>query len=330
MTADARTPPEQRERLLRRLMVLSIVTAVATISLKAAAYAITGSVGLLSDAAESVVNLVAASVGLVAVIWAARPADDDHAYGHEKVNYLSAGIEGTLIILAAAAIGYTAIDRLLNPADVSNVGIGLVVSAVASVLNLVVGQALIRVGRRERSLILEADGHHLMTDVWTSAGVIVGVALVVITGWGPLDAIVALAVAANIVVAGWSLVRRSTDGLLDRGLDGEDLDRVNAIFERYTSEHVQFHALRTRRAGQRTFVSVHVVVPGAWTVQQGHDLVEHLEIDLREFLEPATITTHLEPLEDPKSFADADLDRADLGELQRPATLPGQAEIPAP
>lgn len=317
MSAPALSDVALRDRRLKRLMLLSIATALATIALKTGAWAVTGSVGLLSDAAESVVNLVAACVGLIAVIWAAQPADEEHAYGHEKANYLSAGVEGTLIIVAAGSIMYAAIDRLLNPADVSNVGIGLIVSGIASVLNFALGRVLIRVGRRDRSLILEADGHHLMTDVWTSIGVVAGVALVALTGWVVLDALVALAVAANIVVAGVGLVRRSTDGLMDRALDGEELDHVQEVLQRYTSPSVQFHALRTRRAGQRAFVSVHVVVPGAWTVQQGHDLVEHLEVDLRQTLEPATITTHLEPMEDPKSFADADLDRRDLDELRR-------------
>lgn len=306
------SPSRERNQRLQRLMILSIVTAIVTIALKGAAWALTGSVGLLSDAAESVVNLIAASVGLIAVIWAARPADEEHAYGHEKANYLSAGIEGTLILLAALTIAYAGLERLVNPAAVDDIGVGLAVSAGASVLNLVLGLALIRVGRRDRSLILEADGHHLMADVWTSAGVVIGVALVAITGWEPLDAIVALVVAGNIVFTGIGLVRRSTDGLMDRALAGDELEHINRVLEAYTSDDVGFHALRTRRAGQRAFVSMHVVVPGAWTVQQGHDLIERLEFDLRETLEPVTITTHLEPIEDPASFADTELDRKDV------------------
>ncbi|MEN0012403.1 MAG: cation diffusion facilitator family transporter [Solirubrobacteraceae bacterium] len=309
---DTTSADALRARHHRRLMTLSIVTAIATIALKGGAWALTGSVGLLSDAAESIVNLVAASVGLVAVIWAAQPADEDHAYGHEKANYLSAGIEGTLILIAALTIAYAGIERLFNPSDVSSIGIGLAVSAGASVLNLVLGLVLIRVGKRDRSLILEADGHHLMADVWTSVGVVIGVGLVAITGWQPLDALVALVVAGNIVVTGVGLVRRSTDGLMDRALDRVELDHINDVLARFTSDDVQFHALRTRRAGQRAFVSMHVVVPGAWTVQQGHDLIERLEFDLRETLEPVTITTHLEPIEDPASFADAGLDRKDV------------------
>lgn len=312
MATATPTIATERDRRLRRLMVLAIVTAIATIALKTGAWAITGSVGLLSDAAESVVNLVAASFGLVAVIWASRPPDDEHAYGHEKANYLSAGVEGAMILIAALTIAYAGIDRLIHPSEVEDVGVGLAVSALASLLNLVVGLLLIRVGRRDRSLVLEADGKHLLTDVWTSVGVVVGVALVAATGWQALDAIVALAVAANIVVAGVGLVRRSTDGLMDRGLAGDELEHVAAVLEQWTSDDVQFHALRTRRAGQRAFVSVHVVVPGAWSVQRGHDLIERIEVDLRGTLEPVTITTHLEPIEDPASFADAELDRDDL------------------
>lgn len=312
MATPTPTAAAARERRLRRLMILAIVTALATIALKTGAWAITGSVGLLSDAAESVVNLVAAIFGLVAVIWASRPPDDEHAYGHEKANYLAAGVEGAMILIAAGTIAYAGVDRLLHPAEVESVGLGLAVSGVASVLNLVVGLVLIRAGRDERSLVLEADGKHLLTDVWTSVGVVVGVALVAITGWQALDPIVALVVAANIVVSGVGLVRRSTDGLMDRGLADAELAHVSSVLERWSCDDVQFHALRTRRAGQRAFVSVHVVVPGAWSVQRGHDLIERLEVDLRATLEPVTITTHLEPMEDPASFADAALDRDDL------------------
>jgi cation diffusion facilitator family transporter len=311
MPATAPTT-DARNRLLRRLMALSIAAAVLTIALKVGAWALTGSVGLLSDAGESVVNLVAAVVGLVAVIWAALPPDEEHAYGHEKANYLSAAIEGALILVAAGTIAYLAIGRLVDPEPIESVGLGLVVSSAASLVNLVVGQLLVRVGRREQSLILEADGKHLMTDVWTSVGVVVGVALVALTGWERLDAIVALVVAANIVASGVVIVRRSTDGLMDRALERDELDRVEAVLARYRGGGIDFHALRTRRAGPRAFVSMHVTVPGEWSVQRGHDLVERLEGELREELTPVTGTTHLEPLEDPASYADATLDRTDV------------------
>ena len=303
------TTDTDRQRLLVRLLWLSIATAVATIALKVAAWALTGSVGLLSDAAESVVNLVAAGFGLAAVVWAARPPDEDHAYGHEKANYLSAGFEGGLILLAAVTIAYAAGDRLLTPQPIESVGVGLAVAVVAAPLKQVMARVLIATGRREQSLVLEADGRHLMTDVWTSAGVVVGVAAVALTGWNVVDPLIALAVAANIIVIGVSLVRRSADGLMDRALQPAELRIVDDVIGRYTNDHVHFHALRTRRSGRRAFISVHVLVPGAWSVQEGHDLVERFEHDMRAEFDQATVFTHLEPLEDPASFEDTALDR---------------------
>ena len=298
------------QRRLFRLLWLSIAAAVATISLKATAYLVTGSVGLLSDAAESVVNLVAAVVALLALHWASKPADEEHAYGHQKAEYFSAGVEGALIVVAAGAIAATAIDRLLHPQAVEDVGLGLAVSVTASLINLVVGLLLLRTGRRERSIVLEADGKHLMTDVWTSVGVVIGVAAVAITGWQPLDALIALAVAVNIVVAGTGLVRRSVGGLMDQALDAPERAKIHKVLTAFEHGGVQFHALRTRQAGSRAFISVHVLVPGAWTVQRGHDIVEDVEGALRERLPYATVFTHLEPAEDPRSFADTALDRS--------------------
>lgn len=299
---------DRRTRLLR-LVYLSIAAAVVTIALKFTAWAVTGSVGLLSDAAESVVNLVAAVFALVVVQWSTRPPDEEHTYGHEKADYLSAGVEGALIIIAAVTIIVTAVDRLLNPSGISDVGIGLAVAVVASLINLGVGRKLIGAGREYSSMTLEADGRHLLTDVWTSVGVVVAIALVAITGWDPLDPIVALAVAANIIVTGVSLVRRSTDGLLDRALSDDELARVDEVLGRFACDDVQFHALRSRRAGSRAFVSTHVLVPGDWSVQRGHDLAEQIDLQLREALGHATVFTHLEPLEDPASFEDTELDR---------------------
>src|SRR3954469_8696984 len=214
---------------LFRLLWLSIAAAVVTISLKATAYLLTGSVGLLSDAVESVVNLVAAVVALLALHWASKPADEEHAYGHQKAEYFSAGVEGALIVVAAVAIAVTAVDRLLHPQPIEDVGVGLAVSVVASLINLAVGSLLLRVGRRARSIVLEADGKHLVTDVWTSAGVIVGVAAVAISGWERLDAIVALAVAANIVFTGGTLMRRSVNGLMDQALDDATQQEIAAV-----------------------------------------------------------------------------------------------------
>lgn len=301
------------QRRLFRLLWLSIAAAIATISLKTAAWALTGSVGLLSDAAESVVNLAAALFAFAALRWALKPADEDHAYGHAKAEYFSAGVEGALILVAAAAIAITGVDRLVHPQPIEDVGIGLAISAVASLINLAVGFLLIRIGRAERSITLEADGKHLMTDVWTSVGVIIGVAAVAITGFDRLDALVALAVAVNIVVTGSGLVRRSVGGLMDRGLgvaEQGEIGDVLSAFER--DRRVHFHALRTRQAGSRAFISLHVLVPGDWSVQHGHDVAEEVEAALRERLPFATVFTHLEPIEDPRSFEDMVLERADM------------------
>nr|WP_233243727.1 cation diffusion facilitator family transporter [Paraconexibacter algicola] len=308
------SPVEQRHRMIR-LVRLSVLAAVATIALKTAAWAVTGSVGLLSDAAESLVNLVAALVALFVVHWSTQPPDEEHAYGHEKAGYLSAGLEGGLILLAAGTIGYGAVDRLIDPQELDSVGIGLAVSAVATVINLVMARALIRTGRAYASITLEADGRHLLTDVWTSVGVAVGIVLVVVTGWERLDPIIALLVAANIVVTGVGLIRRSTSGLMDKALEPDELARVTAVLDRHRCAEVEFHALRTRRSGPRAFVSVHVLVPGSWSVQHGHDVIEGIEADLRAAIPHGltTIFTHLEPIEDPVSFADRDLDRRDGG-----------------
>jgi len=303
-----------RSDRLFKLLWLSVAAALATIALKTIAYLLTGSIGLLSDAAESVVNLVAAMVAMAALRWALKPADEEHAYGHQKAEYFSAGVEGTLVLVAAVTIGVAAFGRLLDPQPIESVGIGLAVTAGATLINLVVGMVLLRAGRAERSIVLEADGRHLITDVWTSVGVIVGVAAVALTGWEILDPLIALAVAVNIVLTGGVLIRRSVGGLMDRTLDAGDLARIKAVLADFREhEGIDFHALRTRQAGSRAFVSVHVLVPGAWTVQHGHDLVERVEDGLRAGLPHATIFTHLEPVEDPKSFADTELDRAARG-----------------
>jgi cation diffusion facilitator family transporter len=294
---------------LTRMMWLSIVAAAATIALKTLAWRLTGSVGLLSDAAESVVNLVAAVVALITVRWATRPPDENHMYGHEKAEYFSAGVEGALILVAAGSIAWFAIERLLHPVPLEDVGLGIVVSAAASSINLVVGLLLIRTGRSLRSITVEADGRHLMTDVWTSVGVIAGVAAVWATGWERLDPLIALAVAANIVVTGVSLMRRSGGGLLDPTLPPEEQEAIESVLRRARSQGIEFHAVRTRQSGRRSFVSLHVLVPGEWTIKRGHDLSEHLEAEIRGVLPHASVLTHLEPVEDPVSFDDEALDR---------------------
>jgi cation diffusion facilitator family transporter len=289
---------------------LSIVAALVTIGLKAAAYLITGSVGLLSDALESLVNLVAAVIALAMLTIAARPPDEEHAYGHDKAEYFSSGVEGTLILVAAVSIAVTAIPRLISPQPIEQVGVGLGVSVVASLINLGVAQVLRRAGQRHRSITLEADAAHLMTDVWTSAGVLVAVGLVALTGWALLDPIVALVVAANIIWSGVRLMRRSVLGLMDTALPEIQRSTIHAIQARYRADGIQFHALRTRQSGSRAFVSMHVLVPGNWPVQRGHELLERIEADIRGAVPNVTVFTHLEPLDDPVSWQDTRLDRA--------------------
>ncbi|MBK8460941.1 MAG: cation diffusion facilitator family transporter [Micropruina sp.] len=299
MTA-ARAP-----RDLTRFAWLSIAAAVATITLKTYAWLVTGSVGLLSDAAESVVNLVAAFVALIALRIAARPADDNHHFGHAKAEYFSAAIEGVMIFIAAAAILFTAVERFLHPMPLENVGIGLAVSVVASVINGGVAFVLLRAGRTHRSLTLTADGKHLMTDVWTSVGVVVGVILVSLTGWQQLDPLIAFGVGVNIIVTGWKLISESSAGLMDVALPEEDHEVIVGVLQKFSREdEVLFHGLRTRQAGHERFVRVDMLVPGAWSVRRGHDLIEDLEAALRAELPDLDMVVHLEPLEDPRAYAD--------------------------
>ena len=294
---------------LARYAWLSIAAALATILLKGLAWWLTGSVGLLSDALESFVNLAGAIVTLLMLGVAALPEDDNHAFGHTKAEYFASGFEGVLILLAAAAIAVAATDRLIHPQPLQQVGAGLAVSVVASLINFGVARVLLRAGRRYHSIALEADAHHLMTDVWTSAGVLVGVAAVAATGWQWLDPLLALAVAANIVWTGWKLLHRSAEGLMDAALPAEQHQVVVQVLERHRGDGLDYHALRTRQAGARQFVSVHVLVPGAWTVARGHDLAERIEVEIRDLLPRATVTTHIEPLEDAASWHDVGLDR---------------------
>jgi cation diffusion facilitator family transporter len=294
---------------LARYAWLSIATAVATIVLKGIAWRMTGSVGLLSDAIESLVNLAGAMMALWMLTLAALPPDEDHAHGHGKAEYFSSAFEGFLILLAAFSIAYTAVNRLLNPLPIEAIGVGLLVSVIASILNLATARILLKVGEKHNSITLEADAHHLLTDVWTSVGVIGGVGLVSLTGWLWLDPVVALLVAANIVWTGYQLMRRSADGLMDSSLPVESLARIESLLATYREEGLDFHALRTRQAGGRAFVTLHILVPGRWTVQLGHDWAERIEADIHNALPHTHITTHLEPQEDPASMSDQYLDR---------------------
>jgi cation diffusion facilitator family transporter len=308
-------PATGSERSARPYAVLAIAAAALTIGLKFIAYLLTGSVGMLSDAAESVVNLLAAIVAFWILTVAARPPDEEHTYGHSKAEYFSSGLESSLILVAAGGIVWAAVGRLIHPQPLENVGIGLGVSLLATAINGSVAFVLLRAGRRLRSITLTADAQHLLTDVWTSIGVVVGVLLVQLTGWLALDPLIALAVSLNIVWTGLRLLSDTAHGLLDTALPAADQQVISAVLERYASQGVDFHALRTRSAGQRRFVSMHVLVPGEWTVQHGHSLCEQIEHAIIEALPKTTVFTHLEPLEDPASWADQGLDRVRNSEL---------------
>ena len=283
-------------RSLTRFAWLSIGAALATLTLKSVAAAMTGSVGLLSDAAESIVNLVAAVVALLALRIAARPPDEGHNFGHGKAEYFSASVEAVLIFVAAVAIIVAAVERLLHPRPLENVGVGLVVSAAAGAVNGAVAVVLIRTGRRYRSLALTADGKHLLTDVWTSIGVIVGVVLVAVTGYARLDPIVALLVGVNIVVTGVALLARSVAGLMDHAIPAPARAELDRVLEDFAQQRgVTIHAVRTREVGRDRVVSVHAVVPAGWSVEQGHALTLEIEAAVAERLQDAYLQTHVEP-----------------------------------
>jgi len=286
----------------RSFVLLSLAAAVATILLKTWAWRLTGSVGLLSDAMESGVNLAAALGAFWALTLAAKPADRSHHYGHFKAEYFSSGLESVLIVMAAIAIIHAAIGRLQSPQPLEQLGIGLAISLLATALNGLVAWVLLNAARRFHSISLRADAHHLLTDVWTSIGVVGGIGLVKLTGWSVLDPLIAIAL--NIIVTGWKLFRETASGLLDRSLPDEEQNRLEQLLARRTTEEIRFHALRTRVAGSRRFVSLHVLVPGRWSVQQGHDLCEALEKEIAETLTRTHVLTHLEPIEDPTSWDD--------------------------
>jgi cation diffusion facilitator family transporter len=301
--------PAQSRHHLTGFAWLSIAAAAATISIKLAAWWLTGSVGLLSDALESIVNLVAAGMTLWMLALSARPPSEEHAYGYSKAEYFASGLEGAMILVAALAIAWAAIDRLRHPQPLEQVGLGLGLSLAASAINFLVARVLLRAATRYRSIALEADAHHLMTDVWTSAGVVFAVGAVAVTSWSLLDPLIALVVAANIVFTGFSLIRRSAQGLLDRSIDGEKRSAVETVLQKHRHDGIEFHALRTRAAAGRSFVSVHVLVPGAWTVQHAHDVAESIEREIAATVPGSSVFTHIEPREDPTSYEDVALDR---------------------
>ena len=296
-------------RSARSYAVLSIAAALCTIALKSLAYWFTGSIGLLSDAMESCVNLIAAIVAFWMLSLAAKPPDDDHPYGHSKAEYFSSGTESALIVIAAISIAVAAVPRLLHPQPIEQFGLGLALSLAATVLNAVVAWILLKAGRRLNSITLRADAHHLLTDVWTSVGVVLGILLVKATGWLVLDPLIALAVAANIVWAGFRLLLESGSGLLDQAIPAAEQQQIKVVLERYEAGGIQFHALRTRMAGARRFISLHVLVPADWTVERGHNLCDQLEVEIAQLLPHTSVITHLEPLDDPLSEMDKALDR---------------------
>lgn len=300
---------KQNRADLTRFAWLSIGAAIVTMGLKGGAYFLTGSVGLFSDAIESFVNLAGASMALMMLTIAARPADESHVYGHSKAEYFSSVTEGLLILIAAIGILNAAIDRLLHPRGLEQLGLGLAVSVTASTINFMVARILMSQGRMHTSIALEADAQHLMTDVWTSIGVIGGVAIAGVTGWIILDPVVAVAVALNIVWTGINLIRRSTAGLMDTSLSMSDKKTIENVMRKYREKGIDFHALRTRQAAARRFISVHILVPGHWTVHDAHHVADDFESQIRKtFGSPVTVFTHLEPAEDELSMQDISLD----------------------
>ncbi len=306
MIVDKRSAVDGGTPSLSRYAWLSIAAAALTILLKTGAFFLTDSVGLLSDAMESLVNLAGALMALAMLTIAARPADEEHSYGHTKAEYFSSGVEGTLILVAAVSIVVAAVPRLVTPEPLEKVGLGLIVSVAASVINLSVALILLRAGQQHHSVALQANAHHLLTDVWTSVGVLIGVGLVALTGWLRLDPILALLVAANILWSGVAIVRQSIAGLMDTAWSADELKQLHAVLEPYLQGGVEYHALRTRQSGARRFGSFHLLVPGDWTIQRGHDLAERIELDVQQIIPNATVIIHLEPNDDPTSWNDVD------------------------
>jgi len=304
MTKTENQKTSNNRAALTRFAWISIGASILTIVLKSGAYLLTNSVGFLSDAVESLVNLTAGIVALAMLTVAAQPPDDSHAYGHSKAEYFSSTTEGILILIAAGGIIVTAVERFLNPQPLEQLGIGLIVSAVASAVNFAAARILLKAGKRENSITLEADAQHLMTDVWTSVGIIIGIGIVALTGWQVLDPIIAILVGLNIVWTAYQLLRRSVAGLMDASLPEQEQKAIEAVMARYREKGVDFHALRTRQSAARRFVSVHVLVPGAWTVHDAHHLAEDFEGDIRKELPEAIIHTHLEPVDDEISMQD--------------------------
>jgi cation diffusion facilitator family transporter len=283
----------------RRVILLSICASIVTMALKMAAYAFTGSVSLLSDAMESSVNLVAALVAFMALTVADRPADRSHAYGHDKAEYFSSGVEGALILVAAILIIYTAVQRFRHPAPLADLGVGLAIAFLASGINFGVSRFMLRIAKRYDSITLEADAQHLMTDVWTSVGVIAALGVVTLTPpkWAILDPVIAILVGLNIIYTGVSLIRRSMAGLMDGSLSKQEIQQIEDAIQESLAPNTKFHGMRTRKSGSRRFVDLHVTVPGNLSITEGHNRCETIETAIRNRLPKTSVATHLEPEE---------------------------------
>lgn len=303
-------------RSLRRFAALSILAAVTTIGMKSAAYLLTGSVGLLSDALESGVNLLAAVTAYFSLWYSARPADETHTFGHEKIEFFASGLEGMLILVAGLGTAAYAVERLVRPQPLQSLELGTGIALAATCVNLVVARILLRVGRAERSVVLEADGHHLMTDVFTSAGIIGGLALVTLTGVTVLDPLLAILVGLNILLTGVRLMRRSFNGLMDHSLPHAEQKKLRETIRGMLPEGTDFHALRTRQAGATTFAEFHLLVSGGMSVRDAHKLAHLVEDQLRGAMPNIAVTIHVEPIEDESSWEQVELAR--LGELNLP------------
>jgi cation diffusion facilitator family transporter len=289
---------------LRGLIWFSIAAALITLAMKSTAYFLTGSVGLLSDALESCINLVAAITAFLSLSYAARPVDATHTYGHEKIEYFSSGLEGVLILVAGGGIIWAAVRRLIVREPLEAIGLGAGIALAASVVNFVVARMLLRAGRTHQSIILEADGQHLMSDVWTSVGVVSGLCVVWLTGWEILDPIIAIAVALNISWTGIGLIRRSFNGLMDHALPAAEQEAYRQAVLLQLPAGTNFHALRTRQAGARRFADFHLLVPGHLNVQEAHDLAEKIETALRALFPTLEVTIHIEPIEAKEAWSD--------------------------
>lgn len=306
---------------LRRLIALSVAAALATIAMKTTAYLLTQSAGLLSDALESGVNLLAAVAAYLSLGYSSRPADPTHTFGHEKIEFFSSGLEGTLVCVAGLGTAWYAVGRLIAPQPLTDLGLGMAIAAAAAGVNCAVGLLLVRAGRKADSLLVEADGQHLMSDVLTTGVVLLGLGLVWVTGVPQLDALLALGVGLHIVTTGFRLIRRSFDGLMDHALAPEEVERIRGMIRAALPEGADFHLLRTRRAGSRPFADFHILVPGSMSLAAAHEIADTVEEKLRTALPDLEVTTHVEPIEDLKSWEKERLEQ--LGEPTEPTrTLP--------